>query len=267
MSLYLSPYPTFLTSRAWDGQTEPCPSQVIGPSRCQARERAGSARPRYLTPTAITARLAPAARVRRRQARPALGPCSGLGGGGLDQVGHAPFGWVTRTVRRDSEGGTHRDRGPGARRPCSPPASAASLFLPPFPPPSFSLSLSPSLSLSLPPSLPLPRAGAHPTTSSLHTGSPSNNSNPPSLLVSLRLELWHPESLTRILLLPPSPPLSIPFLSLPRFRRSDACCSFGMEENISAQVIAFIEVVWNHLNSNGLCTLVKFADFIKGVRK
>ena len=52
-----------------------------------------------------------------------------------------------------------------------------------------------------------------------------------------------------------------------RWHRSDACCSFGMEENISAQVIAFMGVVWNYPNSKRLCTLVNFADFIKGVRK
>ena len=46
----------------------------------------------------------------------------------------------------------------------------------------------------------------------------------------------------------------------------NACCSFGMEENISlAQVIALRGVVWNHLNCKRLRTLVNFADFIKGV--
>ena len=40
-----------------------------------------------------------------------------------------------------------------------------------------------------------------------------------------------------------------------------------MEENISAQVVAFMGVVWNLLNSKRLYTLANLADFIKGVRK
>ena len=38
-------------------------------------------------------------------------------------------------------------------------------------------------------------------------------------------------------------------------------CAFGMEKNISVQVITFLGVIWNHLNSKRPCILIDFADF------
>ena len=42
------------------------------------------------------------------------------------------------------------------------------------------------------------------------------------------------------------------------------CFKFRMEGNISAQVIAFVGVIWNHCDSKRLCTLVSFADLSEG---
>ena len=42
---------------------------------------------------------------------------------------------------------------------------------------------------------------------------------------------------------------------------ANTCCVFGMEESTSAQVIAFMGVIWHHLNSKRPCTPMDFADF------
>ena len=44
----------------------------------------------------------------------------------------------------------------------------------------------------------------------------------------------------------------------------NAFCAFGTEENISVQVIAFMGVIWNHLNSKRPCALMDFADCFDG---
>ena len=51
------------------------------------------------------------------------------------------------------------------------------------------------------------------------------------------------------------------FSDLIRLILKNACTAFGMEEIISVQVIAFMGVIWNRLNSKRPCTLMHFADF------